>query len=62
MPDPISAAGVALVKAAGSAAASQSKDTQKLISRLLGPAVDEFGVALARSVAYRRSDGRTQIS
>jgi hypothetical protein len=60
MPDPISLAGTALVKAASSAASSEPKqDTEKLIARLLGPAIDEFGSALARSVAYRtRNFGR----
>jgi hypothetical protein len=59
MPDLISAADVALVKAAGSAASSDSNDAQSLIRRLLGPAVDEFGAALGRSAAYRtRNFGR----
>lgn len=60
MPDPISLAGTALVKAASSAASSEPKqDTEKLIARLLGPAADEFGAALARLVAYRtRNFGR----
>lgn len=59
MPDPISVAGTALVRAASTAASSDPKDTQKLITRLLGPAADEFGAALARSVAYRtRNFGR----
>jgi hypothetical protein len=47
MPDTISVAGTALVKAASAAASSGPKDPQTLIARLLGPAVDEFGVALA---------------
>jgi DNA-binding MarR family transcriptional regulator len=59
MPDLVGAAGVALVKAAGSAASSDSNDAQTLIRRLLGPAVDEFGAALGRSAAYRtRNFGR----
>lgn len=59
MPDPISV-GTALVKAASTAASSEpKKDTEKLIARLLGPAIDEFAAALARSVAYRtRNFGR----
>jgi hypothetical protein len=59
MPDPISMAGVAVVKAASSATAGEPNETQKLIVRLLGPAADAFGAALARSVAYRtRNFGR----
>jgi hypothetical protein len=59
MPDPISVAGTALLKAASTAASSEPKqDTEKLIARLLGPAIDEFGAALARSVAYRTRNFR----
>lgn len=58
MPDPIT--GVALAKAAASAvSADAGKDTTSLLKRLLGPAVDEFGAALGRSMAYKtRNFGR----
>src|SRR5258708_31951286 len=58
MPEPIIAG--AVVTAAAKAAASEAgKDSASLLKRLLGPSVDEFGQALARSVAYRtRNFGR----
>jgi len=58
MPEPIITG--AVVTAAAKAAASEAgKDSASLLKRLLGPSVDEFGQALARSVAYRtRNFGR----
>jgi hypothetical protein len=58
MPDPVTGA-AALAKVMGSAGAEGEKAAGNLLTRLLGPAVDELGQALARSVEYRtRNFGR----
>jgi hypothetical protein len=58
MNDPVTGA-VVLAKAMGSAKGKAVSDAGSLLSRLLGPAVDAFGAALARSVEYRtRNFGR----
>jgi len=57
VPEPIT--GTVIAKAASAAGSSTAAETGKLIQRILGPAADEFGQALARSVAYRtRNFGR----
>jgi hypothetical protein len=57
MPDPVT--GAVIAKAAAAAGSETGAETGKLIERILGPAADEFGKALARSVAYRtRNFGR----
>lgn len=52
MPDPVTGA-VVLAKAMGSEQPEAVRAAGRLLTRLLGPSVDEFGAALARSVAYR---------
>jgi hypothetical protein len=57
VPDPIT--GTVIAKAASAAGSDMAAETGKLMQRILGPAADEFGQALARSVAYRtRNFGR----
>lgn len=58
MPEPVTGV-VALAKAMGSTGPEGEKAAGNLLTRLLGPAVDEFAQALARSMAYRtRNFGR----
>lgn len=57
MADPV--LGAVVAKAAAEAGSSAADTTGNLIQRMFGPAADEFGQALARSVAYRmRNFGR----
>lgn len=61
MPDPLTAGAVGAVvaRAARSAGSSNAAETGRLLTRMLGPAADAFGQALARSVEYRtRNFGR----
>lgn len=58
MPDPVIGA-VVLAKAMGSSGSEAERAAGNLLTRLLGPSVDAFGAALARSVEYRtRNFGR----
>ena len=58
MPDPVTGA-VALAKALGPGGSETEKAAGNLLTRLLGPSIDVFGEALARSVEYRtRNFGR----
>jgi hypothetical protein len=58
MPDPVTGA-VVLAKAMGSEQPEDVTAAGNLLTRLLGPSVDAFGAALARSVEYRtRNFGR----
>jgi hypothetical protein len=57
MPEPIT--GAVIAKAASAAGSETATETGQLIQRILGPAADEFGRALARTVEYRtRNFGR----
>lgn len=58
MLEPVTGA-VVLAKAMGATGSEAEKAAGNLLTRLLGPAVDEFAQALARSMAYRtRNFGR----
>jgi len=57
VPDPIT--GTVIAKAIGEAGSENATVSSNLILRILGPAADEFGQALSRSIAYRtRNFGR----